>query len=461
MKKQKTQSGRAVLKQLQNTKLAVPKKRKLHVHIALHPMSILLVLCMGVLLVSFTLNAVADSYLVTAIVPAAPLTEPAKLLSPPDGTITGTQGIVAGGTCPADSYVDLFDNGHFVGAAICSASGTFGIGVTMVQGTNQLRAQDYNITNDPGPVSSPITITYVPGAPQLPDGKFSLGAVVVGQLVVTQVDTNIAYQPDTKLQISSHPAFAGVAPPLADITVAVNASQACVTTASVQGYWTCTVAGVATGTHAVDVSADSPGGAHLTFPTFNVTVPNPPLPPATFVAPPIPPLQVSSSYSYSVHNVGQPVSYTIGISGGRGPYAVMVSWGDGNSQLLLRMGEGTFSVSHTYGWIDSKKSIKTMHIQVIDTAGQSATLQFDSVIRNPAIHSAIANITKSTGLWGLFERLRPWLWLLWPGYIVVVLLIFSFWLGEHQEMMFVRQKRRLAALKGRSTPAHNRRHAHR
>jgi hypothetical protein len=48
---------------------ALRAHRPLHRHIALHPINIFALLCVGVLLVTFTLNAVADSYIVTAVVP--------------------------------------------------------------------------------------------------------------------------------------------------------------------------------------------------------------------------------------------------------------------------------------------------------------------------------------------------------------------------------------------------------
>jgi|GEM_PF-695299 len=446
MKKQKSrQTGRDILKQLQAAKLPAHRKRPLHVHIALHPMSILALLCMGVLLVSFTLNAVADSYLVTAVVPAPPLTQPATIQSPADGLITGTQTIVVRGMCPANSYVDLLDNGSFVGEAICN-SGSYRIGATLVTGTNQLRVQDYNFTNAPGPTAGGVTVIYAPGAPQTPEDTGGSGAtVVVGQLVVTQVDTNVAYQQGSKMLVSSQPTIAGVAPPLAQITILVGSKTPCTATSSLLGYWSCKIPELSSGTYAVSVSADAQGGAQLTFPTFNITVPNPPI----VVAPPqLTPIAISSSYSYAVHNVGQTVSYTVSVSGGRGPYAVMVSWGDGASELTVQQTAGTFAVSHKYGWFNTAKAVKTVRVQVIDTAGQSAMLQFDTVLRNPGLHNAVAQITRTTGLGGLYEKVRPWLWVIWPGYLFVMLLVVCFWLGEREELDRIKQRRRLAALKG-------------
>ncbi len=453
MKKQKAnQIGRTVLKQFQAAKLPAHKKRALHVHIALHPMSVLVLLCMGVLLVSFTLNAVADSYLVTAIVPAPPLTQPAIIVSPTNGVVTGTQVIAVGGTCPAGSYVDLFDNSRFVGAAVCN-SGTFTIGVDLVQGSNQLQAQDYNITNSPGPASAAVSVMYVPGAPEQSGSSSVPQAIVtIGQLVVTQVDTGVPYQPTSTMTVSIHPTFAGIAPPLSRVVVTVNPGKNCTATANAQGYWKCTASGLAAGQHTVSVAGTTPLDGQLVFSAFSITAQPDYIP----VAPPLTPLILSSSYSYTTYIVGQTVTYTVSISGGQVPYAMVVSWGDGGVDLSLRQSAGTFTFTHTYGWIKAPRATKTVLVEAIDTAGQSAMLQLDTVVRNPAYSGAIANITRTTGLWGVFNALRPWLWLLWPGYLIVLLLVFSFWLGEHQEMIQVRKKRRLAAMRGkrRRTPAH-------
>jgi hypothetical protein len=447
MKKQKSRlTGRAVFKQLQSTKIAAHQKRPLHVHVALHPLSILALLCMGVLLVSFTINALADSYQVTAVIPAPPLTSPAVITNLANGVQTGEQIIGVSGTCPDASYIDLSDNGRFAGEAMCS-SGAFRIGVELTEGNNRLQVQDYNITNAPGPVSPAVNVVYVPGA-AIPVG--SGGGTVfiggIGQLVVTEVDTGVPFRAGSTPTVSTKPSFAGIAPPRAHVTVSVQSRPyTCTTDADALGFWSCTVPSLPVGTHAVDVAATTLAGVQMSFPEFNISVAANPV----IVVPPLTPLILSSSYSYNAHNVGQSVDYTFSVAGGRGPYAVVISWGDGAEDLAIHQTAGTYTVSHTYGWINSTISTKRVQIRAIDSAGQGALLQLDTVIRNPAFHSAIAGITKSSGLWGFFEALQPWLWLLWPGYLVVLLLVFSFWLGEYQEMIQSRKKRRMAALKGK------------
>ena len=146
------------------------------------------------------------------------------------------------------------------------------------------------------------------------------------------------------------------------------------------------------------------------------------------------PLKITSKFTYSVYDVGQTVSYHIYITGGQAPYAYTVLWGDGSSSTIIRQDMSDFTISHKYGWVNSLLQVRTLKIQGIDADGQASTLQFSVPIRNLTYQSAIANATKTTGLWGLFNALRPWLWLLWPGYIIILLLAVSFWLGEREEM---------------------------
>ena len=152
MKKQKVKpSKRNAPNRPQTTKLPAPRKRRLHVHIALHPMSILVLLCAGVLLAASTWSAFAAIVTVKAVVPAPPLTEPAVITSPAGDEQTTTQLLSVQGTCPDNSYVTLSDNGLLAGVVTCS-SGAFTISLDLSPGSNELQAQDYNITNDAGPV---------------------------------------------------------------------------------------------------------------------------------------------------------------------------------------------------------------------------------------------------------------------------------------------------------------------
>ncbi|MEK7152975.1 MAG: hypothetical protein AAB834_03445, partial [Patescibacteria group bacterium] len=114
-----------------------------------------------------TLRSYAESYVVTATVPADQLTEPAIITYPSDQQHLSTAIVDVRGTCPAQSYVKLFRNGNFSGVAQC-VNNTFTIRTSLDVGANQLQARVFNLTDSEGPLSSPITVYYDVSAPATP-----------------------------------------------------------------------------------------------------------------------------------------------------------------------------------------------------------------------------------------------------------------------------------------------------
>jgi hypothetical protein len=424
-------------------KQAIRRKRPLHKHIALHPINILVLLCVGVLLVAFTISALADSYTVGAVVPAPPLTSPAVITYPLHNAQFSVQALTVGGTCPQNSYTNLSNNGVYVGTGMCSSNSTFQVATDLTAGPNQFIAQDYNITNAPGPSSPSVTVTYTaPSSPPTSVVPVSSPAMVAPvTLQVTQVDTSIPYiSQSTNPIISDQPTMSGVAPPFSYITVVIHSNPyTCTTRANSQGYWSCTLSeNLPPAIHTIDVTATTPEGRTITFPPFTVRV----IAAAPAQAPPKVPFSLTSSYSYTVYPVGQAADYTIAMNGGTAPYALSINWGDGSTSTLLRQSAEPFTISHTYNWINAPRGTKTIKIEAVDTVGATSALQLIAVLRNPSYHNVVATATHGSGLWGIFSDTRPWLWILWPGYAIVMLLVLSFWLGERQELAQIMGKRR-------------------
>jgi len=120
----------------------------------------LVVMVFGVVIFEWTYRVVADSYTVTAVVVAAPVTTPAIITSPTEGFAFNDSNIVVDGYCPDNSYVNLYDNGLFSGTSMCTTGGTFQVELSLYIGTNALMARPYNISDQPGPDSSGVTVTY-------------------------------------------------------------------------------------------------------------------------------------------------------------------------------------------------------------------------------------------------------------------------------------------------------------
>jgi len=172
----KLRSSRAVLirrdPKKKIIKQQIRKKRPLHKRVLLHPITMLFVLVIGVFVFEWTYRVVADTISITATVPAATLTSPAIITSPTDGFSFTTANILVEGYCPDGSYVNVYDNGGFSGTSMCTTGGTFQLEMSLFLGANNLVARPYNITNEPGPKSSGVTVTYTiattPTAPTPP-----------------------------------------------------------------------------------------------------------------------------------------------------------------------------------------------------------------------------------------------------------------------------------------------------
>lgn len=116
-------------------------------------------------------NVGADSLYVRAKLSAPIPTVPAVILAPDSGFVTTTGLVTISGTCPSatpPNIVVILEDSTSIASTPCQPSDTFSVDVTLQAGTHVLEAQIFNITEDPGPSSSPITGTYTPPVPPKP-----------------------------------------------------------------------------------------------------------------------------------------------------------------------------------------------------------------------------------------------------------------------------------------------------
>lgn len=132
------------------------------------PYIVFIFLCIGVLLVGWTLQAAADSITVRAKVSAPLPAGPAVITSPGDGTHFSNVPITVAGTCPTDTYIKLYRNDVFSGTTVCTTDGNFQLQTDLFPGANQLKARVFNITDDEGPAPAIVTVYY--DVPQQPVG---------------------------------------------------------------------------------------------------------------------------------------------------------------------------------------------------------------------------------------------------------------------------------------------------
>jgi hypothetical protein len=304
----------------QRHKDRIKARRPDHKKFLLHPATVFLLLCTGVLLFGWTWKASAADYAVRAKVPAVPLTESAEITNPKTGNHFKTKPIGISGTCPYQSYVELFRNGAFSGVTICNQDSTFfSLDTDLTAGINVLQAHVFNITDDEGPLGQPVTIYYDP--PQPPQ-----------QILPAQ-------KPDNQ------------------------------------------------------------------------------------------PFRLSSDYKHRGFAVNEEISWQLVISGGSGPYAFNVKWGDGNESNYVQKDNSPLEINHNY----NKAGIYDVKIQGVDVIGSQAFLQLSALVTQD--RNALITGTSSGGpkLPLNLSQQSALVWL-WPSYAIVVAMVFSFWLGEMQQL---------------------------
>jgi len=458
---QKTSAKSILKKSLRRNPRKAAAKRKIrrarpvHKRILLHPVSILIVLCAGVFIVGWTIRTVADSYTVTATVEAPAPTDPATITYPVDQSHFTTTPVTVSGICSPNTYVELYRNGNFSGVTNCGAGVTnYQIATDLSPGSNDLYARIFSVTDNEGPPSAHITVFYDLPPPQPPTPS-----PTPGSLQVTSQDGNV-YQSGSIATLSPYPTISGVAPPNSKVTVTFHSNPVtCITYADANGFWSCTLdQPLADGMHTVGISAVTPSGTTLYFADYRMRVLSS-LKPLHPINSSTQPFLIKSDYQYQVYAYGQNASLNLSLSGGSSPYAVSVYWGDGSQSTVLRKDQSAFTVTHVYKPLGSQLVNFTIKIQAVDNNGVKAFLQMTAVVQgnqfgalsgqcvSSASGASSYSTQAATTLCGnaapsLLSRLKQWVWIVWPTYAVVVLMIFSFWLGERQELLTLLNRKR-------------------
>jgi hypothetical protein len=126
---------------------------------------------------------------------------------------------------------------------------------------------------------------------------------------------------------------------------------------------------------------------------------------------------------------GLPIERTVTIIGGVGPYAVEWDWGDGNTSLASQGNEGNVSATHAY----TSAGTYTVIVRVTDSTGNSAFLQFVTVVNGP-VNALGASVGGGSG------SLAGSLISAWPLYGLAAVMVFFFWIGERREVSKLRRK---------------------
>lgn len=166
-------------------------------------------------------------------------------------------------------------------------------------------------------------------------------------------------------------------------------------------------------------------------------VPKPPVSAPDSPIPSVQPFMLKTAFVYKGYTVDQTIKWPIEISGGYVPYAVSIDWGDGTSDVISRSTDGQFDISHKYSSSGGYKGSYTIKIQASDSAGQKAYIQFFVIVNSTAEITPAASIYNKPPPSLASDK---WLWLAWPAYVLLLLLVVSYWLGEREELIVLRNK---------------------
>lgn len=128
-------------------------------------------------------------------------------------------------------------------------------------------------------------------------------------------------------------------------------------------------------------------------------------------------------------NPGQEAGRSATIVGGVPPYAVSWDWGDGNTTLVSQGADGQVASKHVYDRPGTYRVI----LRVTDAQGNGAFLQMITVVNGPVNSSGG---TKGEGLGALPGILLT----AWPLYLLALVMVIFFWLGERREISKLRKQ---------------------
>jgi hypothetical protein len=97
----------------------------------------------------------------SGLVKGPPPATPATITSPSNNQTFGTNLITVSGTCGSGLVVKIWRNNVLAGSQVCTVDGTFSLTVQLVDGSNILRARNFDFADQPGPDSPDVTVYWV------------------------------------------------------------------------------------------------------------------------------------------------------------------------------------------------------------------------------------------------------------------------------------------------------------
>lgn len=146
-------------------------------------------------------------------------------------------------------------------------------------------------------------------------------------------------------------------------------------------------------------------------------------------------VSLTSNYAKRGANPGGTLLWPVVISGGSGPYAVSVDWGDGkSSDLFTQEFPGEFIMKHIY----ESPGIYNIVVKVVDKNGSTAFIQLVGVGNGPLSQTTGEN-GKASPVTTAPGKVQTQI-ILWPAFILIFLIVVTFWLGKRYEIRRLRRR---------------------
>ena len=181
-----------------------------------YPVLLMLMLCVGVFLASWTRAVTAavytksDTYTVHASVPGPAPTTAATITTPRNNEVFSATPISVSGSCPLATYVVVYRNNVMGGVALCDATGNYHVTSDLFVGLNELKAIDYSFTDAAGPESNKVNVKYLPPSSASTSATPAGGS---GQTAASQASSvspaNASTPPSNPLVMHSNFSFQG------------------------------------------------------------------------------------------------------------------------------------------------------------------------------------------------------------------------------------------------------------
>jgi len=123
----------------------------------------------------------------------------------------------------------------------------------------------------------------------------------------------------------------------------------------------------------------------------------------------------------------QQLAIPLDIIGGTAPFSLSFNWGDGGQDLVTRSDNVSFSTYHAY----KRPGTFQVTIKASDIRGQSAMLTTIVIVNGPS--QVMASTTNGAAPTGIDSKLL----ILWPLYLLAIVAVISYWLGEKREKHYL------------------------